>query len=287
LSQSLLHIDSAIFASIHDFDWAIRSLAMGEYIGKKKSSKLGSGMEFSQYRPYSQGDDLRQLDWKMYARTDKFYIKQSEVETNVDVTFMIDNSRSMLYEESGLKKLDVAKLLVGVLGFVGLENGDWIGIADGTTMKSGNDKRHWIRFLNSLQKLETVASFTEPYIENRRSKELFVFVSDLYDVNDEMLRFIKSLKSSRNEVIVFHLLGEKEASLDFNGAIRARDLETNQVVQLNAKSYAATYQKQLLEWKSSLAHEFQMAGVDYQFASFNTPVATIINGFLNRRKQLL
>jgi uncharacterized protein (DUF58 family) len=287
LSQSLLHIDSAIFASIHDFDWAIRSLAMGEYIGKKKSSKLGSGMEFSQYRPYSQGDDLRQLDWKMYARTDKFYIKQSEVETNVDVTFMIDNSRSMLYEESGLKKLDVAKLLVGVLGFVGLENGDWIGIADGTTMKSGNDKRHWIRFLNSLQKLETVASFTEPYIENRRSKELFVFVSDLYDVNDEMLRFIKSLKSSRNEVIVFHLLGEKEASLDFNGAIRARDLETNQVVQLNAKSYAATYQKQLLEWKSSLAHEFQMAGVDYQFANFNTPVATIINGFLNRRKQLL
>jgi uncharacterized protein (DUF58 family) len=287
LSQSLLHIDSVIFASIHDFDWAIRSLAMGEYIGKKKSSKLGSGMEFSQYRPYSQGDDLRQLDWKMYARTDKFYIKQSEVETNVDVTFMIDNSRSMLYEESGLKKLDVAKLLVGVLGFVGLENGDWIGIADGTTMKSGNDKRHWIRFLNSLQKLETVASFTEPYIENRRSKELFVFVSDLYDVNDEMLRFIKSLKSSRNEVIVFHLLGEKEASLDFNGAIRARDLETNQVVQLNAKSYAATYQKQLLEWKSSLAHEFQMAGVDYQFASFNTPVATIINGFLNRRKQLL
>lgn len=287
MAASLLHIDPSVLASIHDFDWSIRSLALGEYVGKKRSKRLGTGMEFSQYRPYSQGDDLRQLDWKMYARTDKFYIKQSEVETNVDVTFIIDNSKSMLYEEEGRKKLDMAKLLVGVLGYVALENGDWIGLADGVTMKSGNDKRHWIRFLHRLQNLEEVTKYEPPFIENRRSKELFVFVSDLYDDDEQMMQFVRSLKSPRNEVIVFHLMGDKEERLDFSGAMRIKDLETDRMIQLNPQSYAATYQAQLAEWKSELAHDFQLLGIDYQYCLYTSPVADLINEFLNRRKQLL
>ncbi|MEQ8547564.1 MAG: DUF58 domain-containing protein [Cyclobacteriaceae bacterium] len=287
MAESLLHIDPSVLASIHDFDWSIRSLALGEYIGKKRSKRLGTGMEFSQYRPYSQGDDLRQFDWKMYARTDKFYIKQSEVETNVDVTFIIDNSKSMLYEEEGRKKLDMAKLLVGVLGYVALENGDWIGLADGETMKSGNDKRHWVRFLHRLQNLEEVIKYAPPFIENRRSKELFVFVSDLYDEDDQMMHFVRSLKSPRNEVIVFHLMGEKEENLDFSGAMRIKDLETNQTIQLNPQSYASSYQTKLKQWKAGLTHEFQMLGIDYQHCLFTRPVADLINEFLNRRKQLL
>lgn len=286
MPQTLLHIDPQVLASIHDFDWAIRSLAMGEYVGKKRSNRLGTGMEFSQYRPYSQGDDLRQLDWKMYARTDRFYIKQSEVETNVDVTFIIDNSKSMLYEESGLKKLEVAKLLTGVLGFVALENGDWIGLADGISMQSGNDQRHWIRFLNRLQQLETNNTFQPPFIENRRSKELFVFMSDLYDESGEMLAFIQTLKSPRNEVIVFHLMGDKEERFDFSGALRVRDLETNQTIQLNTATVAADYQERLADWKQQLVHDFLMSGIDYHHCTYTTPVDELINTFLNRRKQL-
>ncbi|MEO1254564.1 MAG: DUF58 domain-containing protein, partial [Bacteroidota bacterium] len=130
MSSSLFQIDPEVISSIREFDWAIRSLAMGEYYGIKQSRRLGTGMEFSQYRPYSQGDDLRQLDWKMYARTDKFYIKQSEVETNIDVTFIIDTSRSMNYQEDNWSKLEASKMLCGILAYVALQNGDWISLAD-------------------------------------------------------------------------------------------------------------------------------------------------------------
>lgn len=285
--SGILQLDPKVLASIHDFDWAIKSLALGEYHGLKRSGKLGTGMEFSQYRPYSQGDDLRQLDWKMYARSDKFYIKQSEVETNVDVTFLIDTSKSMIYKEQGWSKLDFAKMLAGVLGYVALENGDWIGVADETTMKSGNDSRHWIRFLNTLQHLKMAEDFSEPFIENRRSKELFVVISDLYDVDDQLLKFIKNLKSPRNEVIVFHLMGEKEQQLDFGAAVKMEDLETGQTVQLNAEAYRSTYFAQLVEWKSNLSHEFLIHGIDYQFTNFTSPMADVVNVFLRHRKQLL
>ena len=287
MSGSILQIDPEVLASIQDFDWAIRSLALGEYHGKKRSGKLGTGMEFSQYRPYSQGDDLRQLDWKMYARTDKFYIKQSEVETNVDVTFIIDTSKSMLYEESGWSKLGYAKMLAGVLGFVALENGDWIGVSDAVSMKSGNDSRHWIRFLNMLQNLPISEAFNEPYIENRRAKELFVVVSDLYDEEERMKGFIEMLKSPRNEVIVFQLMGEKERELEFGAAVRIQDLETGETVQLNSENYRSSYKEKISQWEADLAHEFLMNGIDFHAIDFTAPIAQTVNVFLNRRKELL
>lgn len=287
MPQSLLHIDPEVLASIHDFDWAVRSLALGEQMGRKRSKRLGVGMEFSQYRPYSQGDDLRQLDWKMYARTNKFYIKQSEVETNVNVTIIIDNSRSMLYKEEGMSKLDTAKILAGVLGFVAIENGDMIGLADESSMKAGNDAKHWRRYLNRLQQVKEANSFNEPYIENRRSKELFVFISDLYDEKEDIPTFIKALKSPRNEVIVFHLMGEKEENLDFGSAIKVNDLESNLSIQLNTVSLMDNYQKSIKEWKKQLADDFLINGIDYHAIHFTDSVADIVNAFLNKRKQLL
>lgn len=287
MPQTLLHIDPEVLASIQDFDWAIRSLALGEQMGRKRSKRLGTGMEFSQYRPYSQGDDLRQLDWKMYARTDKFYIKQSEVETNVNVTFIIDNSRSMLYKEEGVTKLEAAKLLAGVLGFVAIENGDTIGLADESNMKAGNDAKHWRRYLNRLQLMKEAPSFAEPYIENRRSKELFVFISDLYDENEDLPAFIKALKSPRNEVIVFHMMGEKEENLAIGNVVRVNDLETNKSIQLNTSSMTEAYQKNISEWKTQLAHDFLINGIDYHHVTFTSAISKVINAFLNKRKQLL
>ncbi len=287
MPKTLLHIDPEVLASIHDFEWAVRSLALGEQMGRKRSKRLGVGMEFSQYRPYSQGDDLRQLDWKMYARTNKFYIKQSEVETSVNVTFIIDNSRSMMYKEEALTKLDAAKLLAGVLGFVAIENGDTIGLADESSMKAGNDAKHWRRYLNRLQLMKETSSFSEPYIENRRSKELFVFISDLYDENEDLPEFIKALKSPRNEVIVFHMMGEKEEKLDFGSVIKVNDLESNKSIQLNTSSLKEDYQANITEWKNQLAHDFLINGIDYHHICFTSPISAIINAFLNKRKQLL
>lgn len=283
----LFSIDPKVFASIKDFDWAIRSLAQGSRVGKRLSRKTGQGMEFSQYRPYSQGDDLRQLDWKMYARSEKFYVKQSEVETNISVTFVIDDSTSMNYHENNLTKWDAARLLSGVLAHIALENGDKVGFAGDPGLKSGFGDRHWQRLLFYLQNLSQKKKFEQPWIENIRSRELFVVISDLYDENNEWTEFIKKLKSPKNEVIVFHLLGKQEKSLELEGAIRFEDLESGKVVESNPETLRSQYQSQMNSWIETTDSLMRNHGIDYMLFSFTDPVQDLVNTFLNHRKRLL
>src|SRR5690349_16325486 len=96
--------------------------------GSNKSQSVGTGQEFSQYRGYEPGDDLRQLDWKMYARSERYYIKQAEIETNITVKFMIDASQSMAYAESGISKLQYAKVIAAALAYLARKQSDTFGL---------------------------------------------------------------------------------------------------------------------------------------------------------------
>ncbi len=280
------HIDPKLIAVVRDLEWVIKAIALGHYNGHKVSKKLGSGIEFSQYRPYSQGDDLRQLDWKMYARTDRFYIRQSETEADIEVNFIIDTSRSMRYEEDGLDKLTFAKLLCGVLAFIAKENGDTIHLSgqDATTRK--NDSRQWIRLLNRLHLAGETDRFVKPHIQGGRHRELYVIVSDMYE-EERILPFVKSLKTRRNEVILFHVLGAKERSFDFRGTVKMKDLETSETLQLNADAYGDQYRESLGHWLEGVKQELLISGIDYYDVDFNVAVDLVVQRFLNLRKRLL
>ncbi|MFY0689251.1 MAG: DUF58 domain-containing protein [Cyclobacteriaceae bacterium] len=282
----MLQIDPSILANIKSFDWAIKSLANGAYHGTRFSRKLGPGIEFSQYRPYSQGDDLRQLDWKMYARSEKYFIKQSQIETNVNITFLIDTSNSMTYEEDGWSKLNYAKLLTGVLCHLSMDHGDSINISTSQDHVHGQNKRHWSRILYVLSELQPTDRFETPVIDPSRGKELFVIISDLYEQNKEWSDFISGLKSPKNEVIVFHLTGEKEHDLSFGSNVTFQDLETNAKLQLDAPSIQAQYQESFREWISSTKDHFTSKGVDFFPFRINENLSEAINRFTHHRKML-
>jgi uncharacterized protein (DUF58 family) len=282
----VLQIDPEILSDIKSFDWAIRSLAQGPYFGVKSSRKLGAGIEFSQYRPYSQGDDLRQLDWKMYARSERFFIKQSQIESNVNITFILDTSNSMMYEENGLSKLDCAKLLTGVFAHLSLDHGDSISISTSQDHVHGQNKRHWSRILYVLSELKPTSRFSNPVINSRRSKELFVVLSDLYAQNQEWNDLIVDLKSPKNEVIVFHITGAKERSLDFGANPQFEDLETKGKVRLNADKFKQTYLTQFNTWVKDMQSRFASSGIDFFPITLNDPPADSINRFVAHRKKL-
>src|SRR5215213_9203452 len=105
-----------------------RIIVEGFMSGSNKSQAIGIGQEFSQYRNYEPGDDLRQLDWKMYARSERYYIKQADVETNITVRFMIDASRSMAYEEGGISKMLYAKVMTAALAYLARKQSDAFGL---------------------------------------------------------------------------------------------------------------------------------------------------------------
>jgi uncharacterized protein (DUF58 family) len=274
-------------ADIQTFEWAVKSMAMGSTIGSRRSRRIGVGMEFSQYRPYSQGDDIRQLDWKMYARSGKYYIKESDIETHINVSFAIDQSGSMKYEENGLSKLQFASLLTGYLGYAALQNGDRIGIAGNPGVKPGFGDRHWLRFLQYLVDTSIAPGGYLPEVEPDRQKELFVIFSDLYSEDDHYLEQIKDLKNGRNEVILFHLLGRREQDLTFSGASTFVDLESGRKLDTDPRKIANSYREKVHSWTQKLNSELMDRGIDYQLIDFTEPIADIINSFLHHRKQLL
>lgn len=286
-----LGLRKELLTNIEEFDWLVKTLALGEHMGKKNSKRLGAGLEFSQYRPYSQGDDLRQLDWKIYARTDKFYIKQSEIDTNISVTFIPDQSASMKYEEDRWSKQAHSKLLIAILAFLSSENGDKYGVSG---IHSGDlglvphiGKKHWQRFLNHLIALPESKEFSKPTIPKVQEKELFVVFSDLYDKDEEWLSFIKTLKTRRNEVIIFHLMGDQELTFNFSKTTLFRDLEDNTELKVDPAAFKENYQKNLTQWIERLREGFRNEGIDYALVNMSEPIDQVINRFLWHRKKLI
>lgn len=286
-----LALHPELLNEVPEFDWLIKAIALGENPGKKNSLRLGTGLEFSQYRPYSQGDDLRALDWKMYARTDRFFIKQSEVESNIAITFIIDQSASMHYEESGLSKQQFAKLLTGLMAHLSSEMGDKYGLAGinpadpGLLPATGN--RHWFRFLQQLIVLPESATFVRPNIPKLTEKELFVVITDLYGSSAEWPSFIQSLKTRKNEVIVFHLMGQQELLLDFNGTILFQDLESDREIKITPQKLAESYGETIQAWIRELRQSFLLSGIDYHQLVINDPIGGALQQFIWHRKKLM
>jgi hypothetical protein len=286
MNISYLDIDPTAISNIVQFDWKVRAIAQGYKFGKKLSRKLGSGLEFSQYRPYSQGDDIRKLDWKMYARSDRYYIKESEIETQLEVTFVLDTSRSMSYQEGKHSKFQYAKLLTGIMAYLSLQEGDSVGLAAAGYQISGQDPGRWKRFVHELTGRQLTDRFVAPGIVNMHRKELFVVLTDHYDRENDIPEFVKNLKSNRNEIIILHLLGNKERTLEFETGDRFQDLETGQILTFDP-SKKRHYTDQLTQWTNSLYQQYLSLGIDYLSVDFTQPFAEVMMRLQQHRKNLL
>ena len=158
------------------------------------------GLEFSQYRSYQPGDDLRWLDWKMFARSDRYYIRESEMETSISVRFLIDASRSMLHEDNGISKIDYAKYMAAALGWLAHTQSDAIGLyvfkeGDLFSLASRKDAQHLTRFFYQLQNIQPSGKFTEPIhykhiFSGEQKRELLVFITDMYERDGEITQLL-------------------------------------------------------------------------------------------------
>src|SRR5687768_1109158 len=175
--------------------------------GSNKSQTIGFGQEFSQYRNYEPGDDLRQLDWKMYARSERYFIKQAEIETNITVKFIIDASNSMAYSEQQVSKLMYAKMMSAALAYLARKQGDTFGLYTVndkhlSIVRPRFEQQQFMRFLYELIEVKAESTWKKSGMEqllDHHGKELIVFMTDFYDEENELLDFIQTLKTSRNE----------------------------------------------------------------------------------------
>src|SRR5829696_1066972 len=211
--------------AIKDLSLAAKTTVEGFMQGIHKSNVKGVGMEFSQYRSYQPGDDLRSLDWKMFARSDRYYIRESEIETSISVRFLVDASASMNHEDGGFSKMQFAKYVTASLAYLTHSQGDSIGLyifRDGEffALPARKDHQHLTRLLHELEQTEAGGKFTDAVnykhiFLGSQKRELFVFITDFYQQRDEITKLLELTASLKHEIIVLHVMAENEMELNF------------------------------------------------------------------------
>ena len=282
--------------AIKDLSLAAKTVVDAFMTGINKSSIKGPGLEFSQYRSYQPGDDLRWLDWKMYGRSDRYYIRDSEVETSISVRFLIDASGSMNHEDGGVKKIDYARYLAASLAYLANLQADAIGLyvfnEDGLfSLASRQDFQHLARLFYELEGINAGGKFTKPIhykdiYSGSRKRELLVFITDLYEQNGEIFQLLDTLSALKNELIVFHLMGKNELDLDYKGYTAVEDLETGKTIKIDASTSKIDYQKNLELHLSSLRMDLLDRQINYRMVSMDQPLDQALRDFLNQRNKV-
>lgn len=285
-----------VLSTVNGLELVARVIVEGYMSGGNPSQSVGAGQEFSQYRSYEPGDDLRQLDWKMFARSERYYIKQSEIETNITVKFMLDASRSMMYKEGGLSKLEMAKVMIAALAYLARKQSDTYGLyavndRHISVVQPRFEQQQFMRFLNELIRIKAEGTWKKgnglEQIYSHQGKEMILFFTDMYDEKGDLQRFIHRLKTPRNEVIVFHLLGKEEVDLSYDKSLTFEDLETGHRLKVDAATQQKNYQAKIQKWLGTNRDWMLQKQVVYQPVPMEDPVAEVLRSFLKVRKAMI
>ncbi|WP_246474849.1 DUF58 domain-containing protein [Pedobacter roseus] len=289
-------LDPKILMAIKDLSLSAKMTIDGFMNGINKSTVKGPGLEFSQYRSYQPGDDLRSLDWKMFARSDRYYIRESEVETNIAVRILIDASASMDHSDGDFTKIDYARYLGASLAYLANLQGDAIGLyvlknSGIFSMTPKQDYQHLARLFYQLEQIHPNGTFTKPihYKElfaGAQKRELLIFVTDLYQKDDEIIKLLDTLNTLRHEIVVFHLLSRNELDLDFKGYTTFEDLETRETIQIDQTKARTNYQNKLNAYLEETRIKLLDRRIFYRIITTDEPLDQALRDFLKQRSKL-
>jgi uncharacterized protein (DUF58 family) len=280
-------LDPKLLASLSAMEIRARTVVEGMVEGLHKSPFKGFNVEFSEYRQYVPGDPLRDIDWKVYARTDKFYIKEHEEETNMSGFMAIDTSASMSYQGAGsMNKLEYASTLAASLSYLMLKQQDSVGLV---TFAEG--LRKMIRPRTGMAHLKAICDELEKTVasektnigqsldlvgQSMKKRGIFILFSDLMDNADVIISKLRHLRSRRHEIVLFHVLDRDEISFPFDDTTMFRDLEDQSEIVTDAYCF-----RQLVgTFRSAL----RKSGIDYLIADTSMPLETNLRSFFTRRQ---
>lgn len=288
-------LDPYILMSVKDLSLAAKTTIDGFMSGANKSAVKGTGMEFSQYRTYMPGDDLRWLDWKMFARSDRYYIRESETETNISLRLLIDTSASMDHRDGNYTKMEYARYLAASLAYLANMQGDAVGLytlrEDGIfSLAARQGFQNLNRLFYQLEQAGPKGKFTHPVYykdiySGGRTRELLVFITDMYQNKDEIYKLLDLLNALRHEIIVLHIMGRNEMELDYAGYTTLEDLETGATIQVDAAKAKQVYTNHLDDHLTSIRHELLTRNIYYRLLVMDQPVDEALRDFLYKRSK--
>ncbi|WP_406826011.1 DUF58 domain-containing protein [Pedobacter sp. KACC 23697] len=289
-------LDPKILMAIKDLSLSAKMTIDGFMSGINKSTVKGMGLEFSQYRSYQPGDDLRSLDWKMFARSDRYYIRESEVETNIALRILIDASASMNHSDGNFTKIDYARYLGASLAYLANLQGDAVGLyvlknAGIFSMAARQDYQHLARLFYQLEQINPEGRFTKPihYKElfaGTQKRELLILVTDLYQADEEIIKLMDTLNTLRHEIVVFHVVARNELELDFKGYSTFEDLETGEMIQIDQEKARKDYKNKFAAYLAETRVNMLDRRISYRTICTDEPLEEALRDFLKQRSKL-
>ncbi len=253
----------------------------------------GSSLEFAEYRKYVPGDDTRRLDWRAYARSDRFFIKEFEADTNLRLCFVLDTSGSMNFSNGQQSKLEYARKIVGTLAFLASQQGDAVGLMCAglgfhNEVPPKRNATHLKQVLDEVAKTRAqgetglVAALHEA-AEKIKQRAVVVIVSDLFVDPAELGKCFQHLRYRNHDVVVFHLLEQSEIDFDFSHPMRFTDLEGGEPVLADPSVIATEYRKSMKKYLQDMTEIVRDAVVDYHRVSIDQDYGQMLSKFLLER----
>lgn len=297
MNASAKYFDPETLARIKPLGLRARTLVEGLVAGMHRSPLKGRSIEFAQHREYTPGDDTRQVDWKVYARSDKYYLKQFEDETNLQCTLLLDISESMTFRgtQSALSKLEYAQLVSASLGYLILAQQDAVGLATFT-----NELVTWLnpsasptRFDDLLLALEKPLTHTRSDIPQAisllagrlRRRGLVIVISDLLGDAERTIAALKLLKFQRHDVLVLHVLDRSETDFRFERATRFIGLEGLPSIATDPRYIAGAYRRAMQDFVQTLRSGCEQLGMNYHLLHTDESLAVALSDMLARRRR--
>ncbi len=289
------YLDPATLARLGTLELKARTIVEGFLTGLHRSPFKGFSVEFAEYRQYLPGDDLATLDWKVYARTDRHFIKKYEEETNLECHLLIDVSASMGYGSGELTKLQYGSYLAAALAFLMNRQRDAVGLItfdDKILKRLAPSARggQLTSVLIALDRLElgattNVAKPLNDLAAAIRKRGLVVLISDLLDDADRVVEGLKHFRYRGTEVVVFHVLDRAELQFPFQQPARFRDLETRDEVVAVPGVVREQYLKAITDLQERYRRDLRRAGIDYVMLDTSLPVETALMAYLLTRRR--
>jgi uncharacterized protein (DUF58 family) len=290
-SKRFLHPEA--IKRISRLELRARHIVEGFLSGMHRSPYFGQSVEFLQHREYAAGDDLRHVDWKVWARQDRLYVKQYEEETNLRCTLIVDVSASMAYGNGPLNKYEYACTLASSLGYLILQQHDAVGCVAfdervRATVPTRSQQNHLQAIINALNvteprdKTAMLAVFRE-VAESFPRRGLMVLVSDLLADPQGTMRGLRLLRQRGHDVVVFHVLDDDELEFPFTGPTRFDGLESLDYLNCNPRALREGYLAALQSFLEDVRRGCARNGIDYVLIRTSQSLDTALTAFLSRR----
>lgn len=286
-------LDTGVISRLSRLTVSVRLPMLGSVTGIHRSATRGSSVEFAEYRKYAPGDDPRFLDWRVFARTDRFYMKEFEADTNLRCYLVLDTSASMKFSSGGWTRFEFARRVAGTLAHLLVHQGDATGLCCFTDkalveLPPRRTPTHLRQLFNILAETKAqgetnLVRTLHELAERIRQRSLVIVISDFFTEVAELLECFKHLRFYKHDVAAFHLLDRQELEFDFTRPVRFVDMESGADLITDPAVVREGYLAAVHEYLDALAHGCREFDVDYRLAYLDQGYEALLTHFLLQR----